>query len=135
MEPVLPANLPLLEEGLQLLNRADPFVQVSVSDMTGEALLGAAGEIHLETCLKDLRERCAPFATSCNGMHVGDGSVLGKGVLMLHGHACIQVCAHGAEGVAAAGELQGERGACFRGSGRFCRRCDMHACMCALCRI
>ena len=57
---MLPSGLPALEQGLQLLNRADPFVQVSVSETTGEWLLGAAGEIHLETCLKDLRERCAP---------------------------------------------------------------------------
>lgn len=59
VEPALPSELPALERGLQLLNRADAFVQVSVSEATGEWLLGAAGEIHLETCLKDLRERFA----------------------------------------------------------------------------
>ena len=67
VEPALPRGLPALEEGLQLLNRADPFVQVSVSDTTGEWLLGAAGEIHLETCLKDLRERCAARWVLCAG--------------------------------------------------------------------
>lgn len=59
MEPALPSELPALERGLQLLNRADAFVQVSLSEATGEWLIGAAGEIHLETCLKDLRERFA----------------------------------------------------------------------------
>jgi ribosome assembly protein 1 len=59
VEPTLPHQLPALEAGLQLLNRADAFVQVSLSEASGEWLLGAAGEVHLETCLKDLRERFA----------------------------------------------------------------------------
>lgn len=58
VEPVAPADLPRLVEGLRLLNRADPFVEVSVLD-SGEHVLGAAGEVHLETCVKDLRERFA----------------------------------------------------------------------------
>ncbi len=45
-------------EGLRLLNRADPFVEVSVLD-SGEHVLGAAGEVHLETCVRDLKERFA----------------------------------------------------------------------------
>ncbi len=42
--------------------RADPFVEVGLSEK-GEHLLGAAGEVHLETVVKDLRERFArvPF--------------------------------------------------------------------------
>jgi hypothetical protein len=59
IEPALPHQLPELEAGLQLLNRADAFVTVTLSEDTGEWLLGAAGEIHLETCLKDLQERFA----------------------------------------------------------------------------
>lgn len=58
IEPVRPADMPALMEGLRLLNRADPFVEVSVAD-TGEHVLGAAGEVHLETCVKDLTERFA----------------------------------------------------------------------------
>lgn len=58
IEPVRPADMPALVEGLRLLNRADPFVEVSVAD-TGEHVLGAAGEVHLETCVKDLTERFA----------------------------------------------------------------------------
>ncbi|KAI3880107.1 hypothetical protein MKX03_003928 [Papaver bracteatum] len=42
--------------GLRLLNRADQFVEVSVS-ATGEQVLAAAGEVHLERCIKDLQER------------------------------------------------------------------------------
>lgn len=34
------------------------FAQVSVME-TGEHVLGAAGEVHLETCLKDLKDRFA----------------------------------------------------------------------------
>lgn len=45
-------------EGLRLLNRADPFVEVEVLE-SGEHVLGAAGEVHLETCVKDLQERFA----------------------------------------------------------------------------
>jgi ribosome assembly protein 1 len=42
--------------------RADPFVEVGLSEK-GEHLLGAAGEVHLETVVKDLQERFArvPF--------------------------------------------------------------------------
>lgn len=58
MEAARPSEMPLLVEGLRLLNRADPFVEISVMD-SGEHVLGAAGEVHLETCLKDLRERFA----------------------------------------------------------------------------
>ena len=59
IEPALPHQLPQLEAGLRLLNRADPFVRVTLAEDSGEWLLGAAGEIHLETCVKDLRERFA----------------------------------------------------------------------------
>lgn len=47
--------------------RADPFVEVGLSEK-GEHLLGAAGEVHLETVVKDLRERFArvPFQVWCS---------------------------------------------------------------------
>ncbi|KAA8550117.1 hypothetical protein F0562_001801 [Nyssa sinensis] len=45
-------------KGLKLLNRADPFVEVTVS-ARGEHVLAAAGEVHLERCIKDLKERFA----------------------------------------------------------------------------
>jgi len=58
LEPSHPSDMPRLAEGLRLLNRADPFVEIGITDK-GEQLLGAAGEVHLETCIKDLRERFA----------------------------------------------------------------------------
>ncbi len=58
VEPAHPGDMPALAEGLRLLHRADPLVQVSVQD-NGEHVLAAAGEVHLETCIKDLRDRFA----------------------------------------------------------------------------
>ena len=58
LEPRHAADMPRLAEGLQLLNQADPCVQVVVQD-NGEHCLVAAGELHLERCLRDLRERFA----------------------------------------------------------------------------
>ncbi len=42
IEPTQPADMPRLMEGLRLLNRADPLVEVTVQE-TGEHVLGAAG--------------------------------------------------------------------------------------------
>jgi len=42
VEPVRPTEMAQLEEGLKLLNRADPFVEVSIQD-SGEHVIGAAG--------------------------------------------------------------------------------------------
>lgn len=58
VEPVDPTKLDALEAGLKLLNLSDPMVQVSVAD-NGEHILMAAGELHLERCIKDLKERFA----------------------------------------------------------------------------
>eukprot|EP00899_Mesostigma_viride_P015374 jgi/Mesvir1/23838/Mv10643-RA.1 len=55
IEPAHPLDMDKLDKGLRLLNRADPFVEVVVQE-TGEHILRAAGEVHLERCLKDLRE-------------------------------------------------------------------------------
>ena len=43
VEPVSASDLPALLEGLRLLNRADPSVEVSVRE-SGESVLGVAGE-------------------------------------------------------------------------------------------
>jgi len=57
-----------------VVHRADPFVEVGLSEK-GEHLLGAAGEVHLETVVKDLKERFArvPFQvrTAGGGGHGG----------------------------------------------------------------
>ncbi|KAI3470260.1 hypothetical protein Pfo_026923 [Paulownia fortunei] len=58
IEPSDPADMGVLMKGLRLLNRADPFVEVTVS-ARGEHVLAAAGEVHLERCVKDLKERFA----------------------------------------------------------------------------
>ncbi|XP_077245213.1 ribosomal protein S5/Elongation factor G/III/V family protein [Tasmannia lanceolata] len=58
IEPSDPADMGALMRGLRLLNRADPFVEVTVSSR-GEQVLAAAGEVHLERCIKDLKERFA----------------------------------------------------------------------------
>ncbi|KAJ1780253.1 Cytoplasmic GTPase/eEF2-like protein (ribosomal biogenesis), partial [Coemansia sp. RSA 1938] len=58
IEPINPQDMDKLARGLELLNQADACVQV-VSQTTGEHVLVTAGELHLERCLKDLRERFA----------------------------------------------------------------------------
>ena len=58
VEPENVQDMPLLLEGLRLLNRADAFVEMEVMD-SGEHVLSAAGEVHLERCVNDLRERFA----------------------------------------------------------------------------
>ncbi|KAJ2820956.1 Cytoplasmic GTPase/eEF2-like protein (ribosomal biogenesis), partial [Coemansia furcata] len=58
LEPVNPQDMTKLVRGLELLNQADPCVQV-ISQATGERVLVTAGELHLERCMKDLRERFA----------------------------------------------------------------------------
>ncbi|KAJ9055744.1 Cytoplasmic GTPase/eEF2-like protein (ribosomal biogenesis) [Entomophthora muscae] len=56
LEPFNLAEMPRLVEGLRLLNQSDPCVEVIVQE-TGEHVLVTAGELHLERCLTDLRER------------------------------------------------------------------------------
>ncbi|KAJ7960507.1 Elongation factor-like [Quillaja saponaria] len=58
IEPTDPADMGALVKGLRLLNHADPFVEVAVS-ARGEHVLAAAGEVHLERCIKDLKDRFA----------------------------------------------------------------------------
>ena len=56
LEPVIPGDMPKLDEGLRLLNLADPCVETFIQD-TGERVILTLGEMHLERCLYDLRER------------------------------------------------------------------------------
>ncbi|CAO2039129.1 unnamed protein product [Urochloa humidicola] len=58
VEPSNPADLGAFLKGLKLLNQADPLVVYTVSQR-GEHVLAAAGEVHLERCIKDLQERFA----------------------------------------------------------------------------
>lgn len=65
LEPDDPTKMDQLEKGLKLLNQADPCVQTYVEG-TGEHILATAGELHLERCLKDLRERFAGISISAS---------------------------------------------------------------------
>ncbi|AEY97713.1 FAFR031Cp [Eremothecium gossypii FDAG1] len=58
LEPTDPTHMHQLVRGLNLLNQADPCVETYVEE-SGEHILCTAGELHLERCLKDLRERFA----------------------------------------------------------------------------
>jgi len=52
------SDMPKLFEGLKILNQSDPSVEVLVQE-SGEHVIVAAGELHLERCLRDLRETFA----------------------------------------------------------------------------
>ncbi|GFY45983.1 elongation factor-like GTPase 1 [Trichonephila inaurata madagascariensis] len=58
LEPSHPREMPALVKGLRLLNQADPCVQVFVQE-TGEHVLVSSGEVHLQRCVDDLKERFA----------------------------------------------------------------------------
>jgi len=49
------SDLPKLMEGLKRLSMSDPLVQCFTAP-TGEHIVAGAGELHLEICIKDLRE-------------------------------------------------------------------------------
>jgi elongation factor 2 len=55
VEPKNPADLPKLVEGLKRLAKSDPCVQCYIEE-SGEHIVAGAGELHLEICLKDLRD-------------------------------------------------------------------------------
>lgn len=61
VEPYDPSDMPKLVEGLKLLNQADSCVEVLIQE-TGEHVIVTAGELHLERCLKDLREKYAKIS-------------------------------------------------------------------------
>jgi len=58
LEPVSPSDLNKMITGLRLLEQSDPCAQYEVLE-SGEHVILTAGELHLERCLKDLRERFA----------------------------------------------------------------------------
>nr|CCC46965.1 putative translation elongation factor EF-2 [Trypanosoma vivax Y486] len=51
--PRNPKDLLRLQQGLRMLYKVDPQVEVGILP-TGEHVIGTAGEVHLERCLKDL---------------------------------------------------------------------------------
>lgn len=58
LEPVNPADLDRMINGLKLLVRSDPCAEYEQFE-SGEHVLLTAGELHLERCLTDLKERFA----------------------------------------------------------------------------
>ncbi|KAI9375246.1 P-loop containing nucleoside triphosphate hydrolase protein [Aspergillus egyptiacus] len=58
LEPVNPSDLSKMVTGLRLLEQSDPCAEYEVLP-SGEHVILTAGELHLERCLKDLRERFA----------------------------------------------------------------------------
>ena len=58
VEPENPSDLGKMIQGLKMLEQADPCAIYEVME-SGEHVLAAAGELHLERCLKDLQERFA----------------------------------------------------------------------------
>ncbi|KAK6439920.1 Cytoplasmic GTPase/eEF2-like protein (ribosomal biogenesis) [Oleoguttula sp. CCFEE 5521] len=58
LEPTNPGELDKMARGLRLLEQADPAVVYEQLE-SGEHVILTAGELHLERCLKDLRERFA----------------------------------------------------------------------------
>jgi ribosome assembly protein 1 len=58
IEPRQSSQLAALNAGLRLLMQADPNVEIARQE-TGEQVLAVSGELHLERCLTDLRERFA----------------------------------------------------------------------------
>ncbi|XP_038557988.1 elongation factor-like GTPase 1 [Micropterus salmoides] len=63
IEPKHPSEMPKLVHGMRLLNQADPCAEVLIQE-TGEHVLVTAGEVHLQRCLDDLRERFAKIEIS-----------------------------------------------------------------------
>jgi ribosome assembly protein 1 len=58
LEPENPLDLDRMVSGLKMLEQSDPCAIYEVLD-SGEHVLATAGELHLERCLKDLKERFA----------------------------------------------------------------------------
>jgi ribosome assembly protein 1 len=58
LEPVNPTDLNKMVRGLKLLEQSDPCALYEQLE-SGEHVILTAGELHLERCLKDLRERFA----------------------------------------------------------------------------
>ncbi|KAJ1448992.1 P-loop containing nucleoside triphosphate hydrolase protein [Pelagophyceae sp. CCMP2097] len=55
VEPKKACDLPKLVEGLKRLSKSDPMV-LCYTEESGEHIIAATGELHLEICLKDLQE-------------------------------------------------------------------------------
>ena len=70
VEPANPLDLEKLKAGLALLNKADPQVEVLLTQ-EGELVICTAGEVHAERCILDLNERYAQVAMRVSEPLVG----------------------------------------------------------------
>ena len=59
LQPIELSSFPKLLEGLKLLCQADPSAETFIQEENGEPILAASGELHLQQCLKDLKEKFA----------------------------------------------------------------------------
>ena len=66
VEPLKLKNLSFLQKALFLLYRNDPSVEIEFLE-SGEYVIAAAGELHLEQLLKDLKERWIPLTFDKEG--------------------------------------------------------------------
>jgi ribosome assembly protein 1 len=69
VEPDNAADFAKMQAGLQLLARADPAVRVELQD-NGEWIISGTGELHLEHCLKTLREQYAACSVTASAPRV-----------------------------------------------------------------
>merc|ERR1719219_2666838 len=83
VEPKSAQDLPKLVEGLKRLSKSDPLVK-TFTDKTGQHIIAGAGELHLEICLKDLKEQymrgagltvSEPVVSYCEGIAGKTGGV------------------------------------------------------------
>ncbi|XP_077450966.1 elongation factor-like GTPase 1 isoform X2 [Stigmatopora argus] len=65
VEPKHPGEMPKLVHGMRMLNQADPCAEVLIQE-TGEHVLITAGEVHLQRCLDDLKDRFAKIEISAS---------------------------------------------------------------------
>jgi elongation factor 2 len=81
VEPKSAQDLPKLVEGLKRLSKSDPLVK-TYTGKTGEHIIAGAGELHLEICLKDLKEQymrgagltvSEPVVSYCEGIGAKTG--------------------------------------------------------------
>ena len=56
VNPQNPCDLPKLVDGLKKLSKSDPLVIVSQDKATKQHVIAGCGDLHIEICLKDLRE-------------------------------------------------------------------------------
>lgn len=59
VQPSVLADYEKIASGLKVLCQADPCAETFIRPESGEYVLAVAGELHLEQCLKDLKERFA----------------------------------------------------------------------------